>query len=285
MNVIRRRNFECFEHSGVKLEIPRSFLLEDIRQELRDGRYELDKISEILHVLQPRDVVLELGGGIGFTSTKIAQESKVARVVSVEVHPQLSHIARRTFQLNGVSVQLVETASADSGGEAVPKLAPGLLEKVYLSTAQSLLTELDPSVLVLDIKGKERAILKNTSFSSIRAIVIKLHPEAIGFPEIGRIFSVLSNVGFLCQSSTGTVATFTSDHFPSQDNIDEQVDLLTRSQFFDAGWYLTTYPDVNASGINPIYHYIKFGADEDRNPSAMFDTKWYRENKSACRWQ
>jgi hypothetical protein len=37
---------------------------------------------------------------------------------------------------------------------------------------------------------------------------------------------------------------------------------------FSAGWYLQTYPDVAASGINPFIHFLRHGAGDARSPSA-----------------
>jgi hypothetical protein len=47
--------------------------------------------------------------------------------------------------------------------------------------------------------------------------------------------------------------------------------------YFDTNWYLTYYPDVAASGINPLLHYIHHGEREGRRPSILFDPTWYRE--------
>ena len=44
---------------------------------------------------------------------------------------------------------------------------------------------------------------------------------------------------------------------------------------FDAPWYLAQYSDVAASGVDPLTHYLKWGAREGRNPNAVFDTDWY----------
>ncbi len=35
----------------------------------------------------------------------------------------------------------------------------------------------------------------------------------------------------------------------------------------DNSWYLQTYPDVSALGINPTLHYVSHGAEEGRSPS------------------
>jgi|GEM_PF-4222003 len=45
--------------------------------------------------------------------------------------------------------------------------------------------------------------------------------------------------------------------------------------FFDTAWYLQQYPDVLAANLNPLAHYIEHGVAERRNPSADFDTLWY----------
>jgi glycosyltransferase involved in cell wall biosynthesis len=45
---------------------------------------------------------------------------------------------------------------------------------------------------------------------------------------------------------------------------------------FDSGWYLVRYPDVADAGMDPMEHYLVQGFREDRNPSAGFDTRFYR---------
>ncbi|WP_244547048.1 glycoside hydrolase family 99-like domain-containing protein [Bradyrhizobium sp. Gha] len=44
---------------------------------------------------------------------------------------------------------------------------------------------------------------------------------------------------------------------------------------FDAAYYLDTYKDVAAAGVDPFEHFIFHGYKEGRNPSAEFDTKFY----------
>lgn len=55
--------------------------------------------------------------------------------------------------------------------------------------------------------------------------------------------------------------------------------ILAKSKFFNKKWYLKTYPDVAASKMNPIDHYLTYGWKEGRNPSAFFDGNAYlRDN-------
>jgi hypothetical protein len=45
---------------------------------------------------------------------------------------------------------------------------------------------------------------------------------------------------------------------------------------FDPSWYLAKYPDVALVGIEPFTHYVTVGWRENRDPCALFDTQHYR---------
>lgn len=53
--------------------------------------------------------------------------------------------------------------------------------------------------------------------------------------------------------------------------------IIQKSGLFDSKYYLFSYADVRSNDIDPIQHYIKYGADEGRNPSSEFDTRFYLE--------
>lgn len=44
---------------------------------------------------------------------------------------------------------------------------------------------------------------------------------------------------------------------------------------FNDRFYLNTYPDVLQAGMNPLFHYCKYGWKEGRNPSSEFNTTFY----------
>ena len=44
---------------------------------------------------------------------------------------------------------------------------------------------------------------------------------------------------------------------------------------FDAAWYLADNPDVAASGMDPLTHYLDTGWREGRDPNPLFDVSWY----------
>lgn len=51
--------------------------------------------------------------------------------------------------------------------------------------------------------------------------------------------------------------------------------MVMRSGLFDPRWYCARYPDVAASNIDPLSHYLRCGGHEGRSPSAAFDGARY----------
>ncbi|QEZ47536.1 glycosyltransferase [Cupriavidus oxalaticus] len=58
---------------------------------------------------------------------------------------------------------------------------------------------------------------------------------------------------------------------------------LRSKSHFDSAWYLAQNPDVQAAGVDPIRHFIRYGAAEGRNPRADFDTKRFLANRAKTR--
>ncbi|URQ74230.1 MAG: class I SAM-dependent methyltransferase [Candidatus Ochrobactrum gambitense] len=76
------------------------------------------------------------------------------------------------------------------------------------------------------------------------------------------IFSVLERISFLRSHSL-------------YDGELDVMNVLKNSELFDETWYLEQYPDVKLSAMDPVEHYLYYGASEGRNPSRHFNTKLY----------
>ncbi len=59
---------------------------------------------------------------------------------------------------------------------------------------------------------------------------------------------------------------------------DSGAGLVRASGVFDETYYREQYPDIAATGVDPVSHYLRHGAEEGRNPSALFDTRYYLRN-------
>jgi hypothetical protein len=62
---------------------------------------------------------------------------------------------------------------------------------------------------------------------------------------------------------------------PSRRALQQDVQLLHRSELFDPDWYLAQYPDVASAGLDPAEHYLRFGVHEGRDPGPLFNTDAY----------
>jgi hypothetical protein len=54
-----------------------------------------------------------------------------------------------------------------------------------------------------------------------------------------------------------------------------QTRVVGRSGLFDPSWYLATYADVKAAGVDPLKHYMIFGGFEARDPGPHFSSAHY----------
>ncbi|WP_156992269.1 HAD family hydrolase [Paraburkholderia oxyphila] len=54
---------------------------------------------------------------------------------------------------------------------------------------------------------------------------------------------------------------------------------------FDGKWYIAEYPEVVASGMDPLQHYLAHGWREGKNPNPLFDVRWYLESNPSLREQ
>lgn len=62
----------------------------------------------------------------------------------------------------------------------------------------------------------------------------------------------------------------------------DALEALAGSPLFDPENYLDTYPDVRASGMDPLRHYLEHGAREGRVPHPYFDTRHYQARYMAA---
>src|SRR5262245_36135584 len=65
---------------------------------------------------------------------------------------------------------------------------------------------------------------------------------------------------------------------PAELSVGDDFRLTIASRFFDAGWYAARYPDLAATGLDPLSHYLRVGFAEGQDPGPLLDGKWYWAN-------
>lgn len=54
-----------------------------------------------------------------------------------------------------------------------------------------------------------------------------------------------------------------------------QMRIVRQSGLFDARWYVGRYSDVQVAGVDPVKHFLIWGAPEQRDPGPRFSTAHY----------
>lgn len=193
---------------------------------LRQGMYEAKEGNAVLRVIQPDDVVMELGGGIGFISTLVAKKSAAAAVHSFEANSALAAYIRRVHEINEIGNATVHHALLGKRkGKAEFHVRGNFLassvdadnaegvtrtETVDVLNANQQIKEIKPTVLVCDIEGNEAELLPEMDLTGLRAAVIELHPQWIGPEGVNAVFGALMGAGlaYYPKLSTQKVVTF-----------------------------------------------------------------------------
>ena len=70
--------------------------------------YEEDEAKCVLAKIQPHDIVLEFGAGLGYLSTLCSKRIGSERVFAYEANPELIPLIEKTYRNNGVAASAAE---------------------------------------------------------------------------------------------------------------------------------------------------------------------------------
>ncbi len=199
-------------NGGVTIDLGPAAGTRYARSFYRDA-HEWDEREIVNRHLDPDDVVLELGAGIGLVTILCCQRIGSERVHAFEANPQLAETLRRNFALNGVSPQLHLKLAALRGGRRPFQIA----ERFISSTAcfdpaaptegsrtvveavalAEILTTLRPTFLIVDVEGGELDLAApSVPLDGVQKLCVEMHPAVIGDAGVSRVVASLLARGF-----------------------------------------------------------------------------------------
>ncbi len=207
---IKRRLFrpKKFAHSGITIGIDYNCFSDVIVDHMLAGYYETDELSVIDHLIRPDDKVLEIGAGVGFTSSYIAKQlSKKGSIECFEGNPHLIPIIKKNHQRNGVDIKVNNVILAKEPGTTTFYLADNFWssslgdkkgKEVVLPQVsfQDYLDNSGPTMLVVDIEGGEIELFKGIVLKSVEKICIELHPGVTGVEPMNQLIKSFQAQGF-----------------------------------------------------------------------------------------
>lgn len=202
--------------NGIELNTGHSLVPRAVCEYIFKGIYEIDEHQIITETLDENDTVLELGSGIGYNSIHCARISR-SKVTTFEANPALIPLIKLNMQRNNVVLDLRNEILVSSP-DAKKEIAFNIAEEFWYSSVKpepgsaitghvnvrstsvdDVIREINPSYLLVDIEGGEEEFFNNCDFldnSSIRKILIELHPWTIGDEKCNAIISRILGKGF-----------------------------------------------------------------------------------------
>ena len=133
----------------------------------------------------------------------------------------------------------------------------------------------------LSHKEREITALKLKLFANREKLQKTLNEKEVNRREVLNLESTLKKINdtFVWKAHTYLEKIIRNLCHSSSFNIGNskvnEVEWVSKSNYFDAKWYSEQYPDVVDGGLNPAKHYFSFGAKEGRDPSSRFSTQFY----------
>ena len=221
-----------FRSRGLRIPFDPALIDQKKRRALRRGDYERREVEAVKALVRPEDVVLELGGGLGYMSTFMAANRKVGKIHTYEANPALVPYIKQLHAENGVKNVTIHNALLGarkgkasfyirenflaSSLEETPKGEKSpvtRIEKIEVENAKAAVKAIKPTFLVCDIEGAEADILPLPDFSGLRGAVIELHPQWIGEAGVRAVFDAMHRAGltFFPRVSNKKVVAFLRD--------------------------------------------------------------------------
>lgn len=180
-----------------------------IRRELEAGEYEQAELAVLRDLLEPDDIVMEVGTGLGFLSAWCAQIVGSERIFTFEANPALESAIRDLYALNNVSPNLEMSMLAASAGHAkfYPRREFWASSAIAGNESVGSITvptrafgevraKIGPNLLIVDIEGGELELMRHVRLDGIERVLIELHPEVIGEEGCETVAVTLAEAGY-----------------------------------------------------------------------------------------
>ena len=195
---------------GIKMKIDPRLSAYQVNK-LLCGRHTRHERQLMIPLLEPDDVVMELGGGIGMLSTACALEIGGDRVHSYEANPTMESLIRENYELNGVNPHLkmcmldekpgtctfhVSEHFARSSAYKLDVQGETTAYEVPVEPLNDEIKRIEPTVLIMDVQGSEDQLLSFADLSPVRKLLVEMHPDILGISRVNELRRQLRNQGF-----------------------------------------------------------------------------------------
>lgn len=193
---------------GIKIAIPENST-QKLEHALYYGYYEDNELETVISQIEPCDVVMELGTGLGLLSTFCAKKISSERVFTYEANPKLEPIIQQNYALNQVNPNLQICMLGSQAGEKEFYISDNLWDSSKIKYNKNLqeiqvavksfndeIKKINPSFLIMDIEGGEYDLCQYADFHNVKKLAMELHEDLIGTGNAEFVKSKLEANGF-----------------------------------------------------------------------------------------
>lgn len=222
----RLKSGEPINYRGLRVPVSVAHMPLPIFMQIADDNYEAPEIGAASGLVRDGDRILELGTGLGIVSGLISRMAKGLDIRSYEANPTLLPHIQNLHAMNGITNVHVQNAmlepdpSSDTRTFHLHKyFAEGSIHQteksrdaieVPVHDLNAVIDDFGPTVLICDIEGAEEVVIPKCNLSTLRALVLELHPKVVSRNGIKQIFDACIAAGLYprVELSTEQVVAF-----------------------------------------------------------------------------
>lgn len=201
---------------GCKLSMDPNLISAHIRSIIYKNSYELQEIEVLSQVLNPEDVILEIGGGMGFISVYCSKQIGSENVFTYEANPNMIPLIEKNCELNNVFPEVNNVILGGKQGETDFFIEDNFYSSSTVarsSTAKKItvkslelsreVNRINPNFLIIDIEGGEIELIRELLLcdDNINKILIEVHPGIVGVEKINALVKSLLNDNYVIDTS------------------------------------------------------------------------------------
>lgn len=194
---------------GIRISCDSSMMDHLVARDIIRGGYEEAERQLARKAIREGDYILEIGAGVGAVGILCCKQAGAGRVTSYEANPYLEPVIRHNFSLNGLKPNLILKAVSARGGPITFFRSNNIVSSSVFDRAlngeemtvdsvsiNQALVHSRAQVIVMDVEGAEVELLTAADLSSVREIIVEIHPHIVGEEAIEGMARNLCNQGF-----------------------------------------------------------------------------------------
>lgn len=193
-----------------------------VRNLLFKGIYEDDERKLLSVICDERDVILEIGAGIGAIGLIAAKLCNKGAVYSYEANTKMAPVIARNYELNshvptlhlkpittdGLPINFSVSDNIISSSSYSRSDVDGLMNTLEsLSITEAMETHA-PNFVIMDVEGYEADLLLIPFGKEVTKLLIEFHPHIIGSDTVADLKTRLDEQGFHEMAASGNNVAF-----------------------------------------------------------------------------